>query len=292
MKILITGANGYIGNCLIKTFLKNKNIHIVGVSGKESKFRNKNYTHIKLNIKNTHWVNNISKPVDIIIHLASPKPRTSNAKLIRHVNIDVTMQLLEWTRKNPVKKFLFASSGNVYSNNLNPSVETDIVAPDSAYAKAKLLTEQKIKNFDSSFQYIIMRIFTVYGPCQKDRLIPNIIEKVFNSKNIQLAHNIGLKLSPLYIDDCVKMIKSICFLKSQNCNEVVNLAGKEIISLGKIVELIGKELNMLPKIKVTKEYPKFLHGSSHKLQKLINLNQLTPFKKGLKKTLASMKMPQ
>ncbi len=204
------------------------------------------------------------------------------AKDLINININSTIDLLEWSKKKSVKKFIYASSGNVYFQSKKKLVESSLLAPSSLYGISKLAAEDIVKNYDDSFDTIIMRIFGVYGPGQKKMLIPGIIKKIKLENEIILAQGKGLYFTPIFIYDLVNIIRQLISRNFNQKNLIVNICGSEQVTLNDLVKKLEKLINKKAKIKVTNDEIKYFIGSNKLLLNLLNIKNLTSLDKGLK----------
>tara|TARA_A100001015_G_scaffold69337_1_gene76770 strand:+ start:4430 stop:5011 length:582 start_codon:yes stop_codon:yes gene_type:complete len=190
--------------------------------------------------------------------------------------------LLEWSKNNSVKKFIYASSGNVYSQSRKKLIENSLLGPSSLYGISKLAGEEIVKKYNNSFDTLIMRIFGVYGPGQKKMLIPEIIKKIKLKNEIFLAQSKGLYFTPIYIDDLINIIRELVNRNFNQKNLVVNICGSEVVSLNDLVKKLEKLINKKAKIKITNDEIKYFIGSNELLLKLLNIKDLISLDKGLK----------
>ncbi len=190
--------------------------------------------------------------------------------------------MLEWSKNNSVKKFIYASSGNVYSQSRKKLIENSLLGPSSLYGISKLAGEEIVKKYNNSFDTLIMRIFGVYGPGQKKMLIPEIIKKIKLKNEIFLAQSKGLYFTPIYIDDLINIIRELVNRNFNQKNLVVNICGSEVVSLNDLVKKLEKLINKKAKIKITNDEIKYFIGSNELLLKLLNIKDLISLDKGLK----------
>ncbi len=190
--------------------------------------------------------------------------------------------MLEWSKNNSVKKFIYASSGNVYSQSRKKLIENSLLGPSSLYGISKLAGEEIVKKYNNSFDTLIMRIFGVYGPGQKKMLIPEIIKKIKLKNEIFLAQSKGLYFTPIYIDDLINIIRELINRNFNQKNLVVNICGSEVVSLNDLVKKLEKLINKKAKIKITNDEIKYFIGSNELLLKLLNIKDLISLDKGLK----------
>ena len=207
---------------------------------------------------------------------------------MRRVNIDATAQLLEWSRKHGVKRFIFASSGNVYKSSTNPLTENDPTEPVSFYGTTKLCAEHLVAQYRQFFSVVNARLFGVYGPGQKTMIIPDMIQKILCGEEITLAQGKGIMSTPLYISDCIEILAKLWSfgLNDANTNPAFNIAGKDTVSLGDIVAKLEKAIGVKANIRLTDENPKYFVADIHKLNKLFAGLSFTNIDDGLNKIIA------
>ena len=160
MKILITGCNGRIGKYLVKILKKN---HYVRGIDKHNEKNNLFNDFFESNLQNTKIINQSLEDIDIVIHLASLMSwhPDDNNKLFK-TNVHGTFNLFSTIGNHSIKKFIFASSGEVYpETNIKTKTinEKNSTLPTSTYGLSKLLGENIVKNFcfQNNINYIILR---------------------------------------------------------------------------------------------------------------------------------------
>ena len=261
-KILITGANGYIGNCLF-CFLKKK-FNIIGID-KETKLNNKIYKCDILNNKRFNQILEKEKP-EIIVHLAAQSlvDETISKKKYYKNNVIATNNLIKSMKKNNITKLVFSSTAAVYQQSSKPLKENSILKPLSTYAKNKLICEQAIKKH-KNIRSIILRFFNVCSaidkPCigefhnPETHLIPTAVFKAMFNKWICIYGDDyptpdGTCIRDyIHIKDIISAIeKSIKFLINKKKSEIFNignykgLSNKQIIN--SIQSIMKKNINL------------------------------------------------
>lgn len=272
MKILITGAAGFIGSHTCESLIKNGN-SIIGVDNFDpfysSKLKELNLEHLnqnnnfrfyKADIRDDKALNQIfsSNQVDVVIHLAAKagvRPSIESISEYYDVNINGTVSLLESMRKNGIKKMVFASSSSIYGNNQKvPFSEDDRVDnPISPYASTKKSGELLCHVYSHLYNFDItcLRFFTVYGPRQRpDLAIHKFTKLIQENKPIPFYGDGSSSRDYTYIEDIVNGI--YCALNHLEGYKIYNLGESKVITLKKLVEVIetilGKKavLNQLP----------------------------------------------
>jgi nucleoside-diphosphate-sugar epimerase len=262
-KILITGGNGLLGKQLISSLSEQYDVYAILRKKPTQQFKGVQYLYIDLS---TQWDTSIlPDDIDIIIHLAqSSKFRDfPNGGIdIFNVNIKSTALLLDYASKNNVKKFIYASSGGIYSaesgkafNESSPIATTDKLG---YYLGSKLCGEVLVRNYSTIFYVTTLRFFFMYGPEQnKTMLIPRLIERVNNSEKIILKGHNGIKINPIYVDDAKNAVLNAMLL---NESYVLNIGGAEIKSIREIAEIIGDTFGKKPIFEIVDDEAKNIIG--------------------------------
>ena len=261
---------------------------LYGLSRRNNGLKNFNYKHISVDISVPGWTQSIPSGVDVIVHLTQSyryREFPDGAQDMVRVNIDATAELLDWARSNGVKRFLFASSGNVYAPSREAHLETDVCEPQNMYEVTKLCGEMLVKQYIDFFETIILRFFGVYGPGQTKMIVPMMIEAVGVGEEITLAEGVGFYLSPIYIKDCIKILHQLIESSDVYVNEIFNIAGKEIVTLSMIVKEIEKLIKKEANTSHTSLPPVYLIGSNDKIVDHLKINNFVPLGKGLNHTV-------
>jgi len=255
-KILITGANGYIGKCLYY-FLKRK-FKIVGIDKEKSSEKN----ILQCNILNKKKLNNFirkEKP-ELIVHLAAQSlvDETINKKKYYDNNVKATKNLLEITRKNNIKKIIFSSTAAIYQQSSKPITENSKIKAISTYAKTKLLCEKKIQN-EKNLNFVILRFFNVCSALDRPiigelhnpetHLIPTIVYKAMYNKKIYIYGNDFNTFDGTCIRDyihikdiCLAMEKSIKYLFKNKKSNIFNIGNYKGLSNNEIINYVRKKI--------------------------------------------------
>jgi nucleoside-diphosphate-sugar epimerase len=286
MNILVTGAAGYIGSNLIHFLMKKSNYVVYAVSRDKLHVSDKQLHHVVCDLTEFDFINKLPPKIDTVIHFAQSNEYRNfpdGASDMFAVNVRSTQLLLEWGRRNKISKFIFSSTGNVYKPQNKLLIESDACQPNGYYGASKFVAEQLIQPYSQFFETKILRLFGVYGPGQKGMVVANIIEKLRSGEAVTLAQGIGLKFTPLYIDDCVKMIEETIRIKTDA--NIYNFAGNKVIRLGDIAELIAQNLKINLEILTNQNNPTYLMGS---IDKFLNDYEYVPtidLEIGIKRTL-------
>lgn len=296
MKILVTGATGFVGKKLIQRLKKGKSEVIA-----TSEHGLKNEEVIGLDLRDLQDVQLFIKKVqpDIIFHIGAyvdlSRSYEASKKCIDN-NIISTLNLLESLRLRKPQRLFFISTEEVYGNGPIPYKEEQVLCPPSGYAISKVAGEyySKIYASELDFELMILRIGTMYGPNDRThRLIPTIISKAVNGDDILL--NSGEKARDyVYIDDVVD-----AFMKGfeQSVSErisTINIGGGTAYKLIDAVNFIVHELKSSSKV-IVGAIPDRIGESNiwkmdlEKANKHLSWEPKTDLYEGLKKTIAFYK---
>lgn len=294
MSYLITGASGFIGHALTQSLLqKGETVYTVRRSPQPA--RHINEIPLTADLACAQWTNSLSDPVDVVVHLVQSKRYRefpAGAQDMVRVNLDATFELLEWARQNHVKKFLFASTGNVYQPSKQLLQEGDRCHPTSMYAATKLSGEYLVQQYAGHLDTTIVRFFGVYGPHQREMIVPNMIERVRGGKEVALAQGAGLYFTPIYLTDCLAMLEALLApAAALPPNEVYNVAGSEGVSLGQVVQQIADFYQVPLHARHTDGEPSYLQGSNAKICRALSYTPQVSFAEGLAQVLQSQNAP-
>ena len=305
MKLLVTGAAGFIGSHLVDRLL-NTGYQVSGIDNFDPfynpKIKEKNIsgalqsTQFKLfrcSILNKSELDRIFTRghFDLVIHLAAKagvRPSIQDPTGYFQVNAEGTLNLLELCRKHHIGKFIFGSSSSVYGNNKKiPFSEQDPVDhPISPYAASKKSAELICHNYYHLYKIkiFVLRFFTVYGPRQRPDLAIHKFFKLINkNKPIPIFGNGETYRDYTYIDDIINGI--VTSIKKVKGYEIINLGESEPIKLKKLIRLIEKTVGR----KVEKQYLEKQPGDVNKTcadiqkaKKLLNYHLSTHMEEGLR----------
>jgi nucleoside-diphosphate-sugar epimerase len=287
VKYLITGAGGFIGSHLVNKIIEEGNSTVVAFYSHPPNFKNPMVKQIIADLSQPGWTSHISNSVDIVYHLVQSKHYREfpeGALDMAAVNIMSTVEILEWSRRNNVKKFFYSSTANIYKKTKQKIDSSFPCEPCSMYAATKLSAEYLVQQYEEYFQTAILRLFTIYGPKQREMLIPSIIEKVILDREIFLAKGNGIFLTPLFISDCIEMLIG---LKDSMQSKTIrlNIAGSNVVSLKEIIDIIEDCLNKKSIRIITDEEPHSLIGKNDKVCQSISYRPTVDIRRGLQLTV-------
>ena len=285
MKIVIFGAGGYIGQHISEKFQK-IGLDVIRYSSAEGEIFDPKTGLLADSV-------NIPAGTDGVIYLSqSPfyRQMPERADHLWGVNVVSAMKVAELARRAGVNRFIYASTGNVYSPRFSPLREDCPIRRDDWYALSKVHAEEGLSLYKKDMSITIARIFGVYGPGQTDKLVPNLIRSIRSGVPIKLSpkpgddkEGGGLRVSLCYIDDVVEIFSH---LVCQAAPELFNVAGSEVLSIRDIAQFVGTEIGISLKFEIGSQPREFdLIADVTRLVEIVN-PKFTPFAEGIQRVLA------
>lgn len=314
-KVLVTGADGFIGSHLVekllnlgfnvKAFVYYNSFNSWGWLDTLPKDELSEIEVISGDIRDTDGVREALKNVNTVYHLAAliaiPFSYHSPASYV-DTNIKGTLNVLQAARELGTSRVLITSSSEVYgSAKFVPITENHPYHGQSPYSATKIGADRLAEAFYRSFSMpiTIVRPFNTYGPRQSARaIIPTIITQLLcGSSTIKLG-----ALTPTrdfnYVKDTVNGFIKIAE-SEKAVGEEINIASGCEISMKTLAEELIHEINSEAKIELdkTRIRPKKsevtrLLGSNEKLKKLTSWKQQFTFKEGIKETIEWFKIKE
>jgi len=237
-KVLVTGGAGYVGSKLTEDLAKKNHeviIYDTCYFGNEHIKENNNIKLIKADIRDSMKFESAVNGCDTVIHLACISNDPSfdlNEELSKSINYDCFENLVKISKKNGVKKFIYASSSSVYGFSDDPNVtEEHPLVPLTLYNKFKGMCEPILKKYlDNKFKGVIIRPATVcgYAPhCRLDLSVNILTNHAVNNKKIIVLGGGQQKRPNLHVNDMSRAYLNLMELferthKDELLNDIIN----------------------------------------------------------------------
>lgn len=198
MRVIITGADSYIGNHIQSYILRH----------------DRRFSVEQLDVADEKWQDFDFSGYDAVVHVAAIVHRKDIADwdCYRRVNVDLTAQIARKARSQGVRQFVFLSSMAVYGAEKSLSVKKSVIsadalpAPTTMYGRSKLLAEQALGEMEGEgFKVAIVRPPNVYGPGCRGSYISTYASIVSKLPAIPKAFP-SVRQSVLYIDNLSRFI--------------------------------------------------------------------------------------
>jgi len=228
LKVLVTGAAGFIGSALSIRLLE-RGDEVIGVDNhndyydpslKEARLArhidHQNYTHIRINLEDREGIAKLfkdHKPQRVVNLAAQAGVRYSLENPLAYIDTNLVGfgHILEGCRHNDVEHLVYASSSSVYGGNTKMpfSVHDNVNHPVSLYAATKKANELMAHTYSHLYRLPTtgLRFFTVYGPWDRpDMALQKFAQAISHDKPIQLFNNGNHRRDFTFIDDIVSGI--------------------------------------------------------------------------------------
>ena len=270
MKILITGAAGFIGSHLSNTLLDD-GFDVIGLDNfndyydptlKHDRIAYFGHHVVECDLKDfddLDIVFNEYQP-DIVIHLAARagvRDSVGNEQLYHNDNIIATQNLIQVCKMYNVAKVIYASTSSVYGGTPIPDTgwtEDEVTGHQlNPYTYTKYCNECQFKI--SGLNTVGLRFFTVYGPWGRpDMALYQFTDKIAVGEQIQ-AFNYGkMKRDFTYIGDIIEGIKLVLFSEIES-GEIFNIGRGKQVELMHFIDSISKEVGVKADILLAPRHP-------------------------------------
>lgn len=265
-KILVTGAGGFIGHHLAKKLVEQGN-WVRAVDIKNPEFEKTSAHDFRLlDLRLIEACMEATEEIDEVYNLAADMGGigfiTAYHAEVAKNNILINTHMLEASRLNNIKRFLFSSSACIYPQYLQDTPEVTPLKeeaaypadPEPGYGWEKLFTEELCKYFteDYGFETRVVRFHNVYGPIgtyeggreKAPAAISRKIALASEVDEIEVWGDGNQTRSFMYIDDCVE---GLIRIMESDCREPLNLGRDRMVTINELVDIIaniaGKKIN-------------------------------------------------
>ncbi len=247
MKILLTGATGFLGFRTLERLIEAENITEIIASGRSKKpthiVNHQKVTYILGDLNDSNYVNKITQNVDIIIHAAALSSPWGKKETFYKANVIPQGLLIEAGKKQQVQKFIFISSPSIY---FNAKHRINILESDdlpkklvNAYAETKMKAEAMLSASD--LPYIILRPRALTG--RGDTVIMPRLIRANDEGKLRIIGN-GENLADLTpVSNVVDAILLSLAAKGKALNEDYNITNGEPVNLWDSISYVLKLLN-------------------------------------------------
>lgn len=311
MKILVTGADGFIGSHLVESLARDGypvralvQYNSLGSWGWLDSAPDEVRSKIEVvlgDIRDSNAMQDVVRDCNIVFHLAALiaipySYKTPEAYLA--TNIQGTLNVLQAARAADVRQFVHTSTSEVYGTaRIVPITEDHPLQPQSPYSASKIGADSMALSFYQSYglPVTVIRPFNTYGPRQSARaVIPTIITQIASGNRVVRLGATHPTRDFNYVSDTVGGF--IAVLKSRcTAGRVINLGSSFEVSIGDTARLIGEVMGVeieiveeTERLRPEKSEVERLFADNSLAQRLLNWSPkyggMEGFRRGLKET--------
>lgn len=299
IKVLVTGANGFIGKNLVKALSQYGNKFEIHSISRENNVSSKNSQKIHLvDLTNLNFLKQVVMNIDpnIIIHLAYSKQRNEKIGISNQIyllNLQISSNIIEASRTlKSLKKFIFFGSCDEYGIQKNSFKENQLERPLTSYGLSKLSITKKLKALylKENYPSVIIRPSVVYGEGQDESMfLPSLANSIRKEKNFKMTMGEQYR-DYIYIDDLIEAIILLLNNKNLDLGEIINISYGEsyqikkiAIKLANLIKKDGELLLRMGSIPYRKTEVMNYYTSNQKAKDLLDWYPKTTLEEGLKK---------
>lgn len=232
-RILVTGANGLLGRSVVAQLSASNEVCAMVHTMPDDPLSGVHY--LPVDFAGDWGVDVLPQKVDAIVHLAQSahfRDVPARALEVFQVNIASTARLLDFAWRTGAERFVYASSGGIYSGGIQTFRETSpVIQPDTLgyYLGSKVSCEALASSYARFMKIMVLRFFFIYGRGQnRTMLIPRLIDNVRHGRPITIQGESGLRLNPIHVSDASAAV--VAALGSDS-SAIYNVAGPQVLSL-------------------------------------------------------------
>jgi dTDP-4-dehydrorhamnose reductase len=243
-KVLITGANGFVGYYLVRRLVE-KNYQVIATGKGENRLtvRSENFIYETMDFTNQKSVEKVFEKYqpDIVVHcgaISKPDECELNKENAFLTNVTGTIYLLQQAEK--LKSFfIFLSTDFIFSGEQGMYKEEDRANPVNYYGQTKLLAEEEVEKYP--YHWSIVRTVLVYGKPFLNR--QNLLTIVANGlrKGEQLKIFDDQIRTPTYVEDLANGIVSII---EKNAQGTYHLSGADVLTPHQMAVAVAEHLHL------------------------------------------------
>ena len=174
-RALVTGGAGFIGSHIVDALeRKGYEVWVLDDLSTGSAANIRGAAHlVKADVRKISGLEGLPRDLDVVFHeaaIASVPFSVDEPMTVHDVNVNASLEVMNFCVERRIRRFIFASSAAVYGRVENPPArEGDYAAPSSPYGASKLAVENYMHAFHASYglETVALRYFNVYGPRQR-----------------------------------------------------------------------------------------------------------------------------
>ena len=253
-KALVTGGAGFIGSHIVDELISREietyvidNLSTGSLANLQNHENNKLLHVIVDDVRNIENLSSKITDIDVVFHeaaIASVPKSVSQPMLVHDVNVNTTLEIMNFCIRKGIKRFVFASTAAVYGTIKDKRASEEMhCKPISPYGASKLSIENYLNAYGASYglETAALRYFNVYGPRQIMNDYSGVITIFTNQllrRETPTVHGDGLQTRDfVHVKDIVQA--NILAMESKNAvGEIFNVASGNSITILRLLEIL------------------------------------------------------
>lgn len=312
-RVLVTGADGFIGSHLTELLLKEGyQVRALALYNSfnhwgwlEDVATSESLEVVTGDIRDPHFCKHITQDIDIVFHLAAliaiPYSYVAPDSYVQ-TNVTGTLNICQAAKDNGVKRVIHTSTSEVYGTaRYVPIDEQHPLQPQSPYSASKIGADAMAMSFYNAFglPVTIARPFNTYGPRQSARaVIPTIISQIASGMTEIKLGDVSPTRDFNYVEDTCRGFLALARCDSA-VGETVNIASNYEISVGDtltlIRDLMGRDVKLMSddaRLRPEKSEVFRLWGDNQKIRELTGFAPQVSIAEGLQRTIDWFTKPE
>jgi UDP-glucose 4-epimerase len=263
MKCLVTGGAGFIGSHLVELLITQghdvtviDNLSSGRLNNLKSVEESPKFTFLKLDIRDTQSITQSFSGIDWVFHLAGLAdivPSIEMPEQYFSTNVTGTFNVLECAKRHGVKRIIYAASSSSYGiPDDYPTDESSPIRPQYPYALTKFMGEELVLHWSQVYGLpgVSLRLFNVYGTRSRTTGTYGAVFGVFlaqklNQRPLTIVGDGTQTRDFTYVTDVAQAFYAAA--QSGLSGQVMNVGSGNHYSINRLVELIGGEVEYIPK---------------------------------------------
>lgn len=291
MKVIVTGANGFLGNHLVRKLI-NLNYEVIAIDLNEINYNHDNLTSLVSDMADIDNLK-INEKIDAIFHTAAKinlDNSITNISEITNSNIIASYKLSQFIIEHKIKKVIYSSTCSVYNENTHSDIwisEDFPIKPINYYGISKLVGEWILQSSLKGYvdELVILRYSSIYGVNQKQgSILPIFIKNAIKNNTIEIYGSGNRTQDYVNINDVVNA-NTGSMDKVLPYGTILNIGSgdpKTDVELANLIKKIWDSSSKVNIQNINKKQETYLNYSINKAKKMIDYRP-DKLENGLKK---------
>jgi UDP-glucose 4-epimerase len=219
VRIMITGANGFLGHRLVEYFSK-KGHEVIAISRSNTRGFSENVMFVQMDLSDPKSKEVIVEVIDkygapdIVFHSAALKPGDYTFNQYYQSNVTALLFFLQGISRVKVKRFVYFSTTSVFCPSDNSFIKEEYpVCWDNYYTATKIMGEIISKHQTNAESVTILRIPSLYGVGQNDSFVDGLLEQIKSQSRVELWDNGSRIRDALHVSDIVHLCRILLHIE-------------------------------------------------------------------------------